>query len=174
MPSTTFLNLNEAKRAKVTQALLTEFSQHSVADAQVARIVKTAGIARGAFYKYFDDLQDAYTYLYHQAMIDLHQKISKSGHLLSADEYREQVQDFLSVVKKSPYRDLVKLHFQINENAVKGRESSIAQPTSGREWGVMVLSHEVIKEVLEKPEKEEQLMDYYYSAVKALTAKEGD
>ena len=50
MPSTTFLNLNEDKKKKIVQSLLLEFSNHSVSDAQVARIVKEAGIARGAFY----------------------------------------------------------------------------------------------------------------------------
>lgn len=64
MVKETFTNLDEHKKQRVTQALLHEFSQHSLADAQVARIVKEANIARGAFYKYFTDLTDAYLYLY--------------------------------------------------------------------------------------------------------------
>ena len=39
MPSTTFENLNQQKKELITNALLTEFSQHSLASAQVARIV---------------------------------------------------------------------------------------------------------------------------------------
>ena len=60
MPTSTFENLNHEKRQKIEQALLHEFSEHSLALAQVARIVKEAEIARGAFYKYFADLKDAY------------------------------------------------------------------------------------------------------------------
>lgn len=53
MPSSTFTNLPSAKRERIRAALLAEFSQHSLADAQVARIIAAAQIARGAFYKYF-------------------------------------------------------------------------------------------------------------------------
>lgn len=94
MPSTTFLNLNEDKKQKITQSLLLEFSNHSVSEAQVTRIVKEAGIARGAFYKYFNDLQDAYTYLYQQAMVEIHEKITNSNQILSAEEYRKQIKEF--------------------------------------------------------------------------------
>ena len=71
MPSTTFENLNLQKKELITNALLTEFSQHSLASAQVARIVKQAGIARGAFYKYFTDLTEAYQYLYQVAILEI-------------------------------------------------------------------------------------------------------
>lgn len=42
MPSQTFENLPQSKQALVRQALLEEFSNHDLADAQVARIVKNA------------------------------------------------------------------------------------------------------------------------------------
>ena len=71
MVSTTFTHLSNEKQTKIRQALLKEFSEQPLAIAQVAPIVKTAGIARGAFYKYFDDLIDAYKYLYGIAMQDL-------------------------------------------------------------------------------------------------------
>ena len=83
MPSTTFKNLNRQKKELITNALLTEFSQHSLASAQVARIVKQAGIARGAFYKYFADLTEAYQYLYQVAI-----------------SYRMGVADFEEALKK--------------------------------------------------------------------------
>lgn len=56
MPSSTFTNLPDEKRQRIEAALLNEFSNHTLATAQVARIVKDAQIARGAFYKYFDNL----------------------------------------------------------------------------------------------------------------------
>ena len=60
MASTTFQHLDAAKQQRVLAALITEFSQYPLAQAQVARIVKQADIARGAFYKYFTDLDHAY------------------------------------------------------------------------------------------------------------------
>lgn len=171
MPSTTFLNLNEDKRKKVVQSLLLEFSNHSVSDAQVARIVKEAGIARGAFYKYFNDLQDAYAYLYQQAMVEIHKKITNSSQILSAEEYRKQIKDFLDAVNGSPYQDLILLHFQVNESLVKPSHTKAPQPKDSREWGVMVLSHEAIKESLQTPEKEKQIIERCYEAIRLLTQK---
>ena len=72
MVSETFINLSDEKKQKIVGALLKEFSTYPLAKAQVARIVKDAGIARGAFYKYFGDLKDSYTYLYGLAMKDVH------------------------------------------------------------------------------------------------------
>ena len=72
MVSETFINLSDEKKQKIAQALLKEFSTYPLAKAQVARIVKDAGIARGAFYKYFGDLKDAYGYLYSLAMKEVH------------------------------------------------------------------------------------------------------
>ena len=76
MVSTTFKNLSADKQTKIRRALLKEFTEQPLATAQVATIVKTAGIARGAFYKYFEDLTDAYRYLYGVAMQDIHSDIS--------------------------------------------------------------------------------------------------
>lgn len=172
MPSTTFLNLNEGKRTKILRSLLLEFSNHSLSEAQVARIVKEAGIARGAFYKYFDNLQDAYTYLYQHAMVEIHEKIASSDRMLSAVEYQNQVEEFLNAVNGSPYQDLIRLHFQVNEDLVKSGPSKVPQPKSGREWGVMVLSHEAIKESLQTPEKKRQIIKRYAEAIHFLTEKE--
>ncbi|CAM3053531.1 hypothetical protein LEBU106379_03915 [Lentilactobacillus buchneri] len=49
MVSTTFTNLSDEKQTKIRKALLKEFTDQPLATAQVAPIVKTAGIARGAF-----------------------------------------------------------------------------------------------------------------------------
>lgn len=172
MPSTTFLNLSKEKKEKIDQSLLKEFSNYSVSEAQVARIVKTAGIARGAFYKYFDDLQDAYKYLYQQAIAEIHQNITESRQMLTAEEYRDQIKAFVNAINGSPYRELMRLHFQVNENIISTSQVKAPQPKSGREWGVMVLSHEAIKESLQNPEEEEQIIQRCYQALQALT-KEG-
>lgn len=172
MPSATFTNLNDEKKAKIDQALLTEFSTYSFPDAQVARIVKSAGIARGAFYKYFADLNDAYCYLYQKAIVEIHRKIASSQQMLTAEEYRQQIRDFLAAVNDCHYRDLIRLHFQVNENVVNMSNSRGPQPKDGREWGVMILSHETIKECLAAPEKAPQLIERCFQALQGLTKEE--
>lgn len=171
MASKTFANLAPAKQNRIRQALLTEFSQHDLADAQVARIVKQAGIARGAFYKYFADLTDAYNYLYHFALLDLHNSAIKAHRLLSADEYTQEVANFLDRVNTSPYAALVKRHFMVNEALLCHQESRL-RPVSPLEWGVMTLVHQAIKDGLTRPDQEQVVIARLRTVLRALLAKE--
>ena len=63
MAKQTFMNLPEEKRVKIIKALKHEFSRAALKDALVSNIVKEAGIPRGSFYQYFDDIEDSYYYL---------------------------------------------------------------------------------------------------------------
>lgn len=63
MPKPTFLNLPESKRLRVLDAAMGEFGSVPFEAASLNRIVKAAGIAKGSFYQYFDDLFDLYRYL---------------------------------------------------------------------------------------------------------------
>ena len=163
MPTATFNNLKPEKKQLVTQALLREFSAHPFADAQVARIVKDAGIARGAFYKYFADLADAYVYLYGGAMRDIHQHIDfqqASGY--TAAGYLAYTEQFLASLADNPYRDLIRRHFTENEGALpipttlNTPEKLAALPAD--EWAATILSHEVIRQIMLYPELKTKLL----------------
>ncbi|WP_054648511.1 TetR family transcriptional regulator [Lacticaseibacillus pantheris] len=73
MVLSTFNHIAVDKQTRVRNALLHEFVEHPLAEAQVARIVQEAEIARGAFYKYFTDLTDAYNYTFAFVMGAVHQ-----------------------------------------------------------------------------------------------------
>lgn len=60
MPKDTFLNLPEAKRQRIIDVALQEFSANSYARASLTRITRQAGIAKGSMYQYFDDKLDLY------------------------------------------------------------------------------------------------------------------
>lgn len=133
MPSATFTSLKPDKRRRVEDALLHEFSVHPLAEAQVARIVHDAGIARGAFYVYFADLADAYRHLLGIALGEIH------GGLVDAWERRPEdslaaVYDYTFGVARqmsgSPYRDLFRLHWQVNEShlACQANDTTPASP----------------------------------------------
>lgn len=171
VPSKTFENLPAAKQETVRQALLTEFSAHNLADAQVARIVKDAGIARGAFYKYFTDLTDAYTYLYRKALFALHDYDIRAHRLQSAAAYVDQVAAFIKQVNASPYYELVKRHFAVNEALLQPVDSTL-RPVTATEWAVMTLVHEAIKEGLRCPGNSDQILKRLKAALTALLAKE--
>jgi AcrR family transcriptional regulator len=63
MPTQTFFNLSEEKRALIVTASMEEFYQFGFEKASIARIVTASGIARGSFYQYFDDIKDLYRYM---------------------------------------------------------------------------------------------------------------
>jgi len=63
MPKQTFFNLPEDKRNTLIEAAEKEFSQVPLLKASVANIIKMAGIPRGSFYQYFENIEDLYMYL---------------------------------------------------------------------------------------------------------------
>ena len=63
MPKQTFFNLPEEKRQHLIEVAQKEFSQVPLVKASVANIIKMAGIPRGSFYQYFENLEDLYNYL---------------------------------------------------------------------------------------------------------------
>ncbi|WP_127848303.1 TetR/AcrR family transcriptional regulator [Lacticaseibacillus hulanensis] len=153
MVSTTFLNLPADKQDRIRAALLTEFSAHPLVDAQVARIVREAAIARGAFYKYFADLPDAYRYLFGQVMHAVHGQVPKAG-TGSVAQYVQATSDLLLAVRDSAYRDFLAVHFRFNEWAVAGQPS----PVAGKPelWAAEVLCHQTLRDVILAPDTAEE------------------
>lgn len=73
MPKDTFKNLAPEKQTRIDRILLTVFLDRHPSQVKVAEIVTAMGMSRGAFYKYFEDLADAYTYLIQKYMRIIHQ-----------------------------------------------------------------------------------------------------
>lgn len=63
MPSSTFFNLPESKRARLMYAARAEFARVPFAEVSINRIVRAAAISRGSFYQYFSDKRDLLNYL---------------------------------------------------------------------------------------------------------------
>lgn len=144
MPSKTFLNLNPAKKNRITSALLKEFSKYPLSKAQVSRIVKDAEIARGAFYKYFDSLNDAYQYLLNKSLKDIHADFT-SFNFHDVTFIFNKMQDFIEKIQQSPYFDFFKLHFEFNEVEIGPYQTKKNLGTIG--WMIATLSHETIKAI---------------------------
>lgn len=171
MVSTTFTNLSDEKQAKIRHALLEEFSTEPLAAAQVAPIVKTAGIARGAFYKYFDDLTDAYKYLYGVAMRDIHSEINnETGGAFQPQFYLDQVDAFVKGARDSEYFGLIKMHLMKNESLISQRIVD-PQTVTTTEWATMILSHEAIKQIIINPETQREVMKKLSGALNLLAGK---
>lgn len=170
MVKQTFLNLPDAKRQRIDAALLHEFSNHPLAKAQVAPIVKEAKIARGAFYKYFDDLTDAYLYLYKKAIKEIHLKMQPEAKF-DPDFFYERVEKFIDQTKHSKYEPLMKMHMLHNEAALPNHEKTNSEQLidmTPAMWSAMVLSHEVINAVLADPENKEKNMQRFKTSLQII------
>lgn len=167
MVKATFTNLPAEKKERITAALLKEFSQYPLTKSQVARIVKDAQIARGAFYKYFDDLTDAYLYLYQKAIKSIHIGIRPDGKF-DPDFFYQSVVNFVDETQNSKYRELMKLHMLQNkpalpDDAKKSAQRFLQMPAAM--WSVMILSHEVISEIFADPDHRQDYLIRYRNAL---------
>ena len=82
MAKDTFHNLSSGKREKILDVLKTVFKEKPFHEVTVKEIVEESGIARGSFYQYFDDLQEAYFVILNSELGDIHS--------LFIDVFREQ------------------------------------------------------------------------------------
>ena len=63
MPKPTFNNLPHEKRQLIENVAIEEFADKSLQTASVNAIVSNAGIAKGSFYQYFENLEDLYNHI---------------------------------------------------------------------------------------------------------------
>ena len=125
MPSTTFDDLDLGKRTRIFDALVREFSQYPLPHAQVARIVHTAHISRGAFYVYFSDIIDSYRWTLDKSLSTIESDLSKELTASPDDSltaFCRYTTRYISQLNTSPYRGLYLMHWQINEAYLQSRE----------------------------------------------------
>jgi AcrR family transcriptional regulator len=71
MPKDLFFSLKEAKKKKIINAGVKEFSRAGLENASIKNIVEEAGVARGSFYAYFEDKEDFLLYLLEKVKTDI-------------------------------------------------------------------------------------------------------
>lgn len=163
MVKSTFTNLPVAKRKRIEDVMLEEFSTYPLADAKVSHIVKKADIARGAFYKYFDDLTDAYVYMYHIAIETIHANMSPDKKF-DPDHFYDRVVKFIDKTQNSKYEPMMKLHMLQNEYLIPDSFKIYSRQLlnmSPELWSAMVLSHEVINLCLSDPDNQDKNLARY-------------
>jgi TetR/AcrR family transcriptional regulator len=94
MVRATFLNLPEAKQARIIEAALTEFADKGYPQASLNVIVARSGIAKGSLYQYFTDKTGIFLYIFDFA-VGLVQRI-----LVQVKE-STQAEDFFTRLEKS-------------------------------------------------------------------------
>ncbi len=77
MPKETFFNLAQAKRDKIINAAIKEFSRVTIDEASIENIIIEAKISSGSFYQYFEDKEDAYKYVISSVISKKHESLLK-------------------------------------------------------------------------------------------------
>ncbi|KPN79540.1 TetR/AcrR family transcriptional regulator [Apilactobacillus kunkeei] len=122
MPTQTFLNLNEDKQNQIFNALINEFSNHRLMDAQVARIIKDCSIARGSFYKYFDDINDSYQYALKRVLREIHFDVFeqlKAEQTDSLHAFYVATESFINELENSDYEQFYRQYVLFNQYELK-------------------------------------------------------
>lgn len=77
MPKDTFLNLPLEKQEKVMRSAISEFIKHSFEKANVGDIAKSAGVAKGSMYQYFENKRELFLFSVRWSMDFLVKKFDK-------------------------------------------------------------------------------------------------
>lgn len=167
MPTQTFMNLSADKQERIQTALLNEFSHYPLSNAQVARIVKEAHIARGAFYKYFADLNDAYQYLFQIALDAVHDDLSTANYH-DPQFLIEKMQQFVSKTHRSHYFELFKMHFKTNETLVPSPIQTSTSNMTAKTWMIFTLSHETLRLIFLDEKNQELYLKRFAEALNLI------
>lgn len=101
MPKEVFFNLSDEKRDNITSILKDEFRSKPFYKVNVKDIVEKASIARGSFYQYFENLEDAYFTILNKETVDVHELFMKmfllkgKDIIVALEEYATEVADIL-------------------------------------------------------------------------------
>ncbi len=79
MASKTFYNIPEEKKQRIISAAKREFSRVPLEKALISNIIKDAGIPRGSFYQYFENIEDLFVYIIDDIYKRLHHDIKEEA-----------------------------------------------------------------------------------------------
>lgn len=118
LPRDTFNKLDEAKKSKILDAAVDEFSRHGFRQASVNRMVERIGIAKGSLFQYFGSKEGLFQVIFHYAVELVRQSLRQvKRETADADFFtriRESTLAGVRFIKRHPrvYRIYLKMIFQ--------------------------------------------------------------
>lgn len=88
MPKDTFINLPIERQSRIETILLDIFSEKHLSQVNVSEVVEKMQMSRGSFYKYFEDLEDAYQYIIKKNSAIIHQDILRYAMMHESNFFR--------------------------------------------------------------------------------------
>lgn len=141
MPKETFFRLHEEKQQRLIEAARKEFSSHSLKDASVNQIIRYAGIPRGSFYQYFEDIEDLYFYYFSLLRKNELQSLTKAFKKANGDFFEGieiYFKHFIDTILKGPdeefYRNLfTNLDFHSSDKVMPFHGKTTGKKKSAKE-----------------------------------------
>ncbi len=100
MPKQTFFNLPILKQQKIIVAAHHEFSKSFLSAASVANIIKEAGIPRGSFYQYFEDINDIFYYILEAHSKDIKRHLTENFIKYKGDIFESFIDIYQYIMNK--------------------------------------------------------------------------
>lgn len=139
MPLQTFLNLPEERRKAILDAAYEEFALNEYRVASLGNIIKKLGIAKGSFYRYFENKKELYFYLLDHAA---NLRFEAVDHLFIDTE-----KDFFELIIEN---FAMKVRFDIENPLIGGFLYNVMQEKNNEEIGNIQLDTK--KKILEMVE----------------------
>lgn len=135
MPLKTFLNLTEERQKEIINVCFDEFSQNDYESASLSRIVTNLGLAKGSFYRYFENKKDLYFYLADYAGKLVTSSFLKHLDGTGRDFYKSWMEYFLSLAEiEKEYPMVIRFRLKIasekssqvyQENRIENRSNRV-------------------------------------------------
>ena len=133
MPSSTFDNLAKEKKIRIMKAATKEFSNYTLMEASINRIIKDADISRGSFYMYFKDINDIYRYVVDVYIKKMEEVFLKYLKMNKGDLFRSYIDIYDYIIEtgsKEANQDLCKkiytnISLPTMHKAIDAKETSI-------------------------------------------------
>lgn len=116
MPTATFYKLSEDKQKTILSAIKKEFSTAELSEISVNRIVEESKIAKGSFYQYFKDKDEAIIYILKEFIHSKKQEIKNIVKLNKGDIFKSTIILFENVLNDKQNEQDIKFI----KNAVQG------------------------------------------------------
>lgn len=85
MPKETFFNLNEEKQEKIMRTAISEFLNRGFEKGNIGDIAKSAGVAKGSMYQYFENKKELFLFSVQWSMEFLMKKYNKYMNIKDKD-----------------------------------------------------------------------------------------
>jgi AcrR family transcriptional regulator len=128
MPLSTFLNLEPSRQKEILNVAFEEFALYPYEMASLSRIVKNLAVAKGSFYRYFENKLDLYTYL-----IDYATKMKKD---LVEKELKKPINNIVDLFNED---FLLKLYFDLEYPIYIGFLYNVMHERNNEELGNITL-----------------------------------